>query len=412
MRLSWNEIRARAARFSDEWAGAHYEKGETQSFYNDFFDVFGVQRRKVASFEEPVRKLGTQRGFIDLFWRGVLLVEQKSAGRNLVRAKNQALDYFPGLRDVELPRYILVSDFQNFELYDLEEATEERFRLSELSQKVEHFTFILGVQKKSFRDQDPVNIKASELMGRLHDALKASGYEGHDLERLLVRLIFCLFADGTGIFERDIFLDLMTERSQIDGSDTGRLLNELFDVLNTAEERRQKTLDEDLARFPYVNGELFAERLPTPAFDTKMRALLLEACEFKWDAISPAIFGSLFQSVMNAKERRASGAHYTTERNIMKVIEPLFLDDLKIEFAKQKARRDTGRRNALKALHDRLAMLTFFDPALWLRQLSDHRLSGIAFARNRTVETAKSQGPARVGHCGFIANQREPVLRD
>lgn len=214
MRLSWNEIRARAGRFADEWASATYEKGETQSFYNDFFDVFGVQRRKVASFEEPVKKLGAKQGFIDLFWKGVLLVEHKSAGRDLVRAKTQALDYFPGLKDAELPRYILVSDFQNFELYDLEEGSEERFRLSELPQKVEHFTFILGVQKKTFRDQDPVNIEASELMGRLHDALKASGYDGHDLERLLVRLVFCLFADDTGIFERDTFLDLVTQRSQ------------------------------------------------------------------------------------------------------------------------------------------------------------------------------------------------------
>ncbi|HEY8161729.1 MAG TPA: type IIL restriction-modification enzyme MmeI [Methylocystis sp.] len=316
MRLSWNEIRARAARFADEWATATYEKGEAQSFYNDFFDVFGVQRRKVATFEEPVKKLGGKHGFIDLFWKGVLLVEHKSAGRDLVRAKAQALDYFPGLKDAELPRYVLVSDFQTFELYDLDETNEEPkcFKLAELPKKVEHFGFILGVQKRTFRDQDPVNIEASELMGRLHDALKDSGYIGHDLERLLVRLVFCLFADDTGIFEREIFLDLIAQRSQEDGSDVGRLLNELFDVLNTPEPKRQKKLDEDLAYFPYVNGDLFAERLPVAAFDAPMRALLIEACQFNWDAISPAIFGSLFQSVMNATERRASGAHYTTEK--------------------------------------------------------------------------------------------------
>jgi hypothetical protein len=363
MRLSWNEIRARAARFADEWSDAKYEKGETQSFYNEFFDVFGIRRRKVASFEEPVKKLGDKKGFIDLFWKGVLLVEQKSAGRNLKKAKTQALDYFPGLKDVELPRYIMLSDFQNFELYDLDEGREEKFKLAELPQKVEHFGFILGVQKRTFLDQDPVNIEAAELMGRLHDALKQSGYIGHDLERLLVRLVFCLFADDTGIFERDIFLDLISQRSQEDGSDIGRLLNELFDVLNTPEGRRQKKLDEDLARFPYVNGELFAERLPTPAFDTGMRAILLEACQFTWDAISPAIFGSLFQSVMNAQERRASGAHYTTEKNIMKVIQPLFLDDLRTEFSRLKDRRDTGRANALKAFQEKLAKLNFFDPA-------------------------------------------------
>ncbi len=140
-------------------------------------------------------------------------------------------------------------------------------------------------------------------------------------------------------------------------------MNELFDVLNTPESRRQKSLDEDLAAFPYVNGELFAERLPTAAFDAAMRARLLEACKFSWDAISPAIFGSLFQSVLSAKERRVSGAHYTTEKNIMKVIQPLFLDDLRTEFERLKVRRDTGRLNALKAFHDRLSSLKFFDPA-------------------------------------------------
>lgn len=365
MRLSWNEIRARAARFAAEWADAKYEKGDTQSFYNEFFDVFGVKRRKVASFEEPVKLLGSKRGFIDLFWKGVLLVEQKSAGRDLKKAKTQALDYFPGLKDAELPRYLLLSDFQTFELYDLDEGTPaQRFTLAELPRHVEHFGFIIGVQKRTFRDQDPVNIKASELMGRLHDTLKSSGYFGHDLERLLVRLVFCLFADSTGIFEpRGIFYDLIAERTQIDGSDTGRLLNELFDVLNTSEDRRQTSLDEDLAAFPYINGELFAERLPTAAFDSRMRDRLLEACAFSWDAISPAIFGSLFQSVMSANERRAHGAHYTTEKNIMKVIQPLFLDNVHAEFEKLKIRRDTGRANALKAFHERLTSFSFFDPA-------------------------------------------------
>src|SRR4051812_39525592 len=165
MRLSWNEIRARAAQFAYEWSDACYEKGETQSFYNDLFEVFGVKRRRVASYEEPVKLLGAKRGFIDLFWKGVLLVEQKSAGRDLNPAKKQALDYFPGLKDVELPRYILLSDFQTFELYDLDEGAEVRFALAELPQYVEAFGFILGIQKRTFRDQDPVNIKASELMG-------------------------------------------------------------------------------------------------------------------------------------------------------------------------------------------------------------------------------------------------------
>jgi hypothetical protein len=364
MRLSWNEIRARAARFAEEWKSAHYERGESQTFYNEFFDVFGVTRRRVASFEEPVRRLGNERGFIDLFWKGVLLVEQKSAGRNLTRAKAQALDYFPGLKEYELPRYVLVSDFQTFELHDLEDGTTARFTLRQLPEHVEDFSFILGVRKRTFRDQDPVNIEASEMMGKLHDALKEAGYVGHNLERFLVRLVFCLFADDTGIFEpRDIFSTLVAQRTNPDGSDTGLWLSQLFEVLNTPVEQRQHNLDADLAQFPYVNGDLFQEPLPFPAFNAAMRSLVLDALDFSWDAISPAIFGSLFQSVMNPKERRAQGAHYTTERNILKVIEPLFLDDLHDEFKRLTERRDSGRRRAIEAFHRKLSALRFFDPA-------------------------------------------------
>lgn len=365
MHLSWNEIRARAARFAEEWKHARYEKGETQTFYNEFFQVFGVSRRRVATYEEPVKLLGERRGFIDLFWKGVLLVEQKSAGRDLKRAKQQALEYFPGLKEHELPRYILVSDFQNFELYDLDEDSKPvKFKLIDLPKKIEAFTFILGVQKRTFRDQDPVNIEASERMGRLHDALKESGYVGHDLERFLVRLLFCLFADDTGIFEpRDIFNDLITERTQEDGSDVGQWLIQLFEVLNKPIEGRQRNLDEALQQFPYVNGDLFSERLPIPAFDAGMRRLLLDVCEFSWDAISPAIFGSLFQSVMHSDERRQAGAHYTTEKNILKVIKPLFLEELQKEFERLCQRRDASRAAALKRFHEKLEGLKFFDPA-------------------------------------------------
>jgi hypothetical protein len=364
MRMSWNEIRARAARFADEWKNARYERGESQTFYNEFFEVFGVTRRRVASFEEPVKKLGAERGFIDLFWKGVLLVEQKSAGRDLSRAKQQALDYFPGLKEHELPKYVLVSDFQTFELHDLEDGRTSRFTLKQFPEHVEDFGFILGVEKRTFRDQDPVNIEASEMMGELHDALKKSGYKGHNLERFLVRLVFCLFADDTSIFEpRDIFSALITERTNPDGSDIGLWLSQLFDVLNTPYNERQENLDSDLAQFPYVNGDLFKERLPFPAFDRKMRKLLIDALDFSWDAISPAIFGSLFQSVMDKKERRSQGAHYTTEKNILKVIEPLFLDDLRAEFKQLSERRDSGRRKALEAFHRKLASLRLFDPA-------------------------------------------------
>ena len=219
------------------------------------------------------------------------------------------------------------------------------------------------MQRRTFRDQDPVNVKASELMGRLHDALKSSGYGGHDLEVFLVRTVFCLFADDTGIFEpRDIFLDLLETRTREDGSDLGPCLTRLFQVLNTPVERRQAKLDEDLASFPYVNGDLFAARLTIPDFDAAMRAALIDACRFNWEAISPAIFGALFQSVMDSAERRARGAHYTTEKNILKVIGPLFLDGLRAEFERLRARK-TKRHAELRAFQKRLGEMKFFDPA-------------------------------------------------
>ena len=365
MRLSWNEIRTRAAKFADDWRDAAYEKGETQSFYNDFFGIFDVKRRSVARYEEQVRnKLGDWSGFIDLLWPSVLIVEQKSAGRDLAKAKGQARAYFDALQERDRPRFILVSDFQNFELEDLDEREETVFTLPNLPAHVEKFGFILGVQRRTFRDQDPVNIEAAELMGRLHDALEASGYRGHDLEMFLVRVVFCLFADDTGIFEpRDIFLELLEIRTREDGSDLGGWLARLFQVLNTPADQRQAMIDEDLARFPYVNGDLFAAQLAIPDFNAAMRTALVDACRFDWTAISPAIFGALFQSVMEPAERRALGAHYTTEKNILKVSEPLFLDDLRAEFNRLRARKDSHRRAELTAFHERLGKMKFFDPA-------------------------------------------------
>ena len=364
MRLSWNEIRARAALFADKWRDAAYEKGETQSFYNDFFNIFGVQRRSVARYEEHVRKLDNRSGFIDLFWPSVLIVEQKSAGRDLSRAYGQAGEYFDSLSEKDRPQYILVSDFQSFELHDLDEREQTKFALADLPAHVEAFGFILGVQRRAFRDQAPVNIEASELMGLLHDALEASGYSGHDLEVFLVRTVFCLFAHDTGIFEpRDIFRELLETRTREDGSDLGGWLARLFQVLNKPEDQRQAMLDKDLARFPYVNGDLFADKLDIPDFDAAMRAVLIDACHFNWEAISPAIFGALFQSVMAPSDRRSQGAHYTTEKNILKVIEPLFLDDLRAESERLKRRKDSRRRTELRAFHKRLGEMKFFDPA-------------------------------------------------
>lgn len=363
MRLGWDEIKRRARAFSEDWKTAHYEKGETQSFYNDFFDIFGVKRRTVASYERRVESIdANRRGFIDLFWPGTLIVEQKSVGRDLLKAQGQALEYFDWLADKDKPRFILTCDFQRWRLLDLDSNTETRFTLAELHKHIEAFAFVLGRQR-TFETQAAVTIKAAELMGKLHDALEANNYTGHDLEQLLVRLLFCMFADDTGIFQpKDIFLQLIDADTRDDGSDTGRVIMELFDVLDTPEDKRQTGLSAELNAFPYINGQLFAGRLRTPVFDARMRGYLLDACRHNWSAVSPAIFGSLFQSVMSADKRRKIGAHYTSEANIMKVIGPLFVDDLRAELNAITARR-TGRQAALLEFQHKLARLTFLDPA-------------------------------------------------
>ncbi len=359
MPLSWNEIKTRAISFSKEWENESSEDAEAKSFWDDFFNVFGISRRRVAAFEKPVKKQDGKQGYIDLLWKGVVLVEHKSRGRSLDNAFQQAKDYFPGLKEHELPKYILVSDFQHFRLYDLEDdGNFKEFELKQLVTKVHLFGFIAGFEKRTYKDQDPANIQAAERMGKLHDALEASGYTGHSLEVYLVRLLFCLFAEDTSIFERTQLQDYIDQQTKEDGSDLAMHLAQVFQVLNTPKDKRMKNLDETLGAFPYVNGKLFEEVLPIASFDTKMREMLLHACGLDWSRISPAIFGSMFQAVMNPKERRNLGAHYTSELNIQKVIKPLFLDGLYSEFEKAK-----GNRNKLNELHQKIASLHFLDPA-------------------------------------------------
>ena len=358
MALSWNEIKNRAISFSKEWETEKREHAESQSFWNDFFNIFGISRKRVASFEEPVKKLGEKRGRIDLFWKGTLLVEHKSRGKDLDKAYTQALDYFPGLKEAELPKYILISDFEIFKLYDLEEDKTYEFTLNELYKNVNLFGFIAGYTKHKVIAEDPINIKAAELMGKLHDELKDIGYDGHALEHFLVRLLFLEFAEDTAIFDKRTFTEFIENRTSIDGSDIGSKFTELFQVLNTPFEKRQKNLDETLANFPYVNGKLFEEFLPIPSFDTKMRDILLECCYLDWSKISPAIFGSLFQSIMDKTHRRNLGAHYTSEANILKLIRPLFLDELYERFEKVKKNKPK-----LQEFHKELSTLNFLDPA-------------------------------------------------
>jgi hypothetical protein len=375
MPISWNEIRHNAIAFARDWAGASSESAEKQTFWNEFFGVFGVSRQTVASFEEPVRKVSGQYGYIDLFWPGMLLVEHKSRGQDLGKAESQAFRYIRDLvrdgRQDEVPRYVIVSDFARIALHDL--APEEQknlplfdqfhvesivFPLNELHKSIRHLAFIPGYKQHKFEDQDPINLRAVQIMDNLHDTLAAGGYKGHDLERFLVRILFCLFAEDTGIFEREAFHLYIENRTSPDGSNLGPQLARLFEVLDTPAEERQKNLDETLAAFPYVNGELFSERLRFADFNRNMRDSLVACTRFDWSCISPAIFGSLFQGIMEPRERRQIGGHYTSERDILKLIRPLFLDDLRAEFDRVKS-----NKRQLRLFHQKVAELRFLDPA-------------------------------------------------
>ena len=375
MPLSWNEIRQNAVRFARDWAEESREEAEAKSFWDAFFAVFGLQRRLVATFEEPVRKLNGQYGYIDLFWPGVMLAEHKSGGKSLDKAESQAFRYIQDMGRErgfeELPRYVILSDFRRIALYDLEpdpqldlplfesrQYYKIEFPLKELPKRLHEFAFIAGYKQHRVTEEAPINIKAVEILGNLHDALAEGGYKGHDLERFLVRILFCLFAEDTGLFEPDTFKLYLANATRGDGSDLGIHLARLFEVLDTPREDRQKNLDELLAAFPYVNGALFRERLKFADFNRAMRDALVACTAFSWSKISPAVFGSLFQGVMDAKERRQVGGHYTSERDILKVINPLFLDGLRAEFE-----RCGQSKNQLRQFQEKLGRLRFFDPA-------------------------------------------------
>ena len=362
--LGQNEISSRAAKFATDWKDTEREEAEAQSFLIEFFHVLGVSRKKVAIFEHKVKCADGGSGYIDLFWKGQILIEMKSRGKDLAKAYEQAKRYADSLPHHEIPKAILICDFENWHFYDLsKDAQRTTFTLEQLPQYIHLFHYLAGYEDREYQEEDPVNVQAAELLGKLHDSLKAIGYVGHSLEVYLVRLLFCLFADDTGIFRKDIFLTFIKNCTFEDGRDLAARLAELFQVLNTPEQQRFCTRDAIIKEFPYVNGGLFAEFLPIPAFDTAMRQILLDCCALDWSRISPAIFGSMFQSVMNAKERRALGAHYTSERNILKLINPLFMDALREEFEGIRYDKSNRKISRLQAFHKKLSELSFLDPA-------------------------------------------------
>jgi type I restriction-modification system DNA methylase subunit len=356
-------------KFSAEWKDVSSERAEAQSFWTELFDVFGIKRRSVASFEEKVKNLKGAFDRIDVFYAGVMLGEHKSRGEDLSKASSQAFDYIQSLtredRKSELPQYIVVSDFETIVIYDLDSTTPDKpaasFKTAKLHENIKHLGFLSGYSAKPVDPEDPINVEAVEKLGNLHDALEKGGYKGHQLERFLVRVLFCLFADDTEIFEADEF-KILVNSSRTDGSDLGALLARMFKVLDEPVKDRSTKLTDELKELPYVNGDLFKENLGFADFDGAMREALIVCCNSNWSRISPAVFGSLFQSIMagdsGAKKRRQIGAHYTSERDIMKLVRSLFLDELKAELESC-----GSSKSKLEAFQTKLASLRFLDPA-------------------------------------------------
>lgn len=360
------EIRNRLSAFAAQWKNASRERGESQLFWARFYECYGIRPESATIYEKAVSKLDGAPGFIDSFIPGKLIVEHKSRGESLETAFDQAADYFLGLTEDERPRYIIVSDFARFRLYDLRVDQRYDCVLKDLPKHANWFRFLIDEQVRAITEESPINRKAAYEVSKLHEALLRANFRGRHLEIFLTRLLFCLFADDTGIFgDNGQFLRLI-KATREDGRDTGERIASLFDVLDTPYDQRPSTLDDEMAAFAYVNGNLFSERTRIPAFNKDMRELLVRCSELDWSEISPAIFGAMFQGVLEAHtpdesrqaSRRELGAHYTSERNILRVIEPLFLDDLRAEL--EAARRSRPR---LRALYDRLPTLTFLDPA-------------------------------------------------
>ena len=354
-------IKARAADFAKDHADDAREESHKHLFWQDFFTVFGINIRDVAEYESPVRKAGGGTGFIDVFWPGKLIIEHKSLGRDLDDAMIQAAGYREELTMEQQPRYLLACDFRNWLLKDKKYNSEYRFKLEDLPAHTGLFNFLVG--KPMRVEQHPMNAKAADLMSKLYDSM-GTDTDPEIASHFLTRLAFCLFADDTGIFESNgAFENSIKTRTREDGSDLSMYFAELFKILDQDPGNRKSKLGADLKKYPYINGRLFGEKVDVPALDADDRALILEACAYDWGKVSPAIFGTMFQSIMDEDERATLGAHYTPEVNIMRVINPLFLDGLRAEFEEANEAQGGHRRARLEAFQDKLASLRFLDPA-------------------------------------------------
>lgn len=362
--------------FVETWKNRGYEKGETQIFWLSFLrDILKISEpEKFIQFEVPVKL--KHKSFIDAFLPdSKVIIEQKSLSINLEKNQTQsdgeilspyeqAQRYGVGLPLSMHPRFIIVCNFQEFLIYDMELMTEpKKILLEELPEKFHAFDFLINKNKTKIDIELELSLQAGEIVGKIYDALKKNYFNPNSdeslqsLNKLCVRLVFCLYAESSGVFgEHKIFRNFLEKSRNI-----RRDLILLFDVLNTPIENRDKYLEDELKIFPYVNGGLFAEKnIEIPNFSDEIKNLLLEeaSSNFNWSGISPTIFGAVFESTLNPVTRREGGMHYTSVENIHRVIDPLFMDDLNEEFISCKK-----NRKKLLAFQEKISKLKFFDPA-------------------------------------------------
>ncbi|UXA21100.1 N-6 DNA methylase (plasmid) [Mycobacterium sp. SMC-4] len=388
----------------DEWrktSAGHTEKSFAAQFWSDFLKCFGVIPERISLFERDARRATTGNlGFIDLFWSSVVIGEAKSLGGDLDAAFEQVHDYLAGgsIGQHEWPRFVLVSDFENFRLTRLGDETQTwRFTIDDVVDHLDLLKFLAGQEEVTKREEVVASIQASKLMAGMYTAMLGADADsgvGEEAARnpededaavqrtsmWMTRLLFLLFGDDAGLWEADLFYRWVLEETRPDN--LGSQMAALFHVLNTADDRRRGALDGLIARFPHVNGSLFADTLAPEFFDAAFRDALIAACRFRWNRISPAVFGAMFQLVKSKEARRAGGEHYTTEENILKVVEPLFLDQLRDE-AQRLIRNKSTSESDLRKFQARLAQMAFLDPACGCGNFLV-----VAYRELRAIETA------------------------
>lgn len=364
-----------------ETAAGHTEKSYAQQYWSDLLRCFGVIPERIDLFERDATRASSGRtGYVDLFWSGVVLGEAKSLGRDLDSAYTQALDYLSGgsIGQHEWPRYVIVSDFENLQVTKLGEDTwTVRFTIDQVADHIDQLMFLAGQETITKAEEEEASAHAAALMADLYTAMLGddtadeqvgdeapTNPEDEDVQVqrtsiFLTRILFLLYGDDAGLWEEDLFYRFVLYDTT--GENLGARLNTLFQVLNTPVSRRRR-VPVELERFPYVNGSLFAVHQAQEFLDADMREALLAACRFHWTRISPAVFGSMFQLVKSKEARRADGEHYTSESNILKVIEPLFLDELR-EKASRLIRNKSTKAKELRDLRDEIAQMRFLDPA-------------------------------------------------